>query len=280
MSGIYRTATVAACSNHFMELWPCPHLEASSALMQKTVPNNGVDMLCMHDLHTCAYVNMYICTYVHMSGEYIYIYIWILLCLRVYIYIYLHMIYIYVYIYIQIIGVTMRPIMWMPVQTYLPAGYRRTCSVKMTPWNHAVAAFHSAITKKRVYILVRPRFLNQYPEPPAKTLHDLPHFVDQKTWRLITTSKTKLATTCRLAWSCHGASPKKLTSWPSGAAQFFQPPTWFVSQFWHPANGDWETSSIFDTVSAKLKMNGTLKQSSSDTQKKTRLKNKSLCSEG
>ena len=221
-------------------------------------------------MRICKHVYMYICA--HVRRIYIYMNIVMLAC------VYLH---IFTYdIYIQIIGVTMRPIMWMPVQTYLPAGYRRTCSVKMTPWNHAVAAFHSAITKKRVYILVRPRFLNQYPEPPAKTLHDLPHFVDQKTWRLITTSKTKLATTCRLAWSCHGASPKKLTSWPSGAAQFFQPPTWFVSQFWHPANGDWETSSIFDTVSAKLKMNGTLKQSSSDTPKKTRLKNKSLCSEG
>lgn len=249
-----RTATVAACSNHFMELWPCPHPEASSALMQKTVPNNGVDMLCMHDLHA------HMCT----CQENIYIYEYWYGCVCIFTYV--------IYIYIQIIGVTMRPIMWMPVQTYLPAGYRRTCSVKMTPWNHAVAAFHSAITKKRVYLLVRPRFLNQYPEPPAKTLHDSPHFVDQKTWRLITTSKTKLA--------CHGASPKKLASWPSGAAQFFQPSPWFVSQFWHPANGDWETSSIFDTVSAKLKMNGTLKQSSSDTPKKTRQKNKSLFSEG
>jgi hypothetical protein len=99
MSGIYlimsRTATVAACSNHFMELWPCPHPEASSALMQKTVPNNGVDMLCMHDLHTCAYVNMYICTYVHMSGEYIYIYEYWYGCVCIFTY----DIYICIYIY-------------------------------------------------------------------------------------------------------------------------------------------------------------------------------------
>ena len=68
--------------------------------MQKTVPNNGVDMLCMHDLHTCAYVNMYICTYVHMSGEYIYIYMNIVMLACVYLHIFTYDIYIYIYVYI------------------------------------------------------------------------------------------------------------------------------------------------------------------------------------
>lgn len=175
----------------------------------------------------------------------------------------------------------MRPIMWMPVQTYLPAGYRRTCSVKMTPWNHAVAAFHSAITKKTSLPLGSAKVSKSIPWTTRKNTAWFTTFCwsgNMKVNHHIQNQVGNHLSPCLV--TCHGASPKKLASWPSGAAQFFQPSLWFVSQFWHPANGDWETSSIFDTVSAKLKMNGTLKQSSSDTPKKTRQKNKSLFSEG